>query len=260
MEAMCRSTQPDIVTEEAPSSASQLRQLLGVIHYLGSFLPDLHEVTRPLNNLLKADAAWFCSPYQEQWCNAVKALVSAAPVLALCDATKPTTVSAGASNYGLGGGLLQQHGQKWKPATFCSRTLTAAEQRYAHIEKECLAGVWACERFDRFLCGLGQFKLLTDHKPLVPLINNKDIDNTTLWCQRLLVRLMMYNGNAVYATGKTVVMSDDLSRSTINDPSVSSTEEDVNLHVHRVQSSSLAGEEKRVDVCNQLYPNGMANI
>ena len=52
-------------------------------------------------------------PDQEQSINALNALVSAVPVLA--DVTKPTTVSAGASSYGLSGVLLQkQHGQKWK--------------------------------------------------------------------------------------------------------------------------------------------------
>ena len=108
--------------------------------------------------------------------------------------------------------------------------------------------MWACERFDRFLCGLGQFKLLTDHKPLVPLINNKDLDNTPLRCQRLLMRLMRYNAKAEYSPGKTLVVSDALSRSPINDPSVSSTEEDVNLHVHLIESNLPVSPGKRSEL------------
>ena len=39
-------------------------------------------------------------------------------------------------------------------------------------DKESLAGVWACEKFDHFLCD-PQFKLLTDHKPVLPMVNSK---------------------------------------------------------------------------------------
>ena len=231
-----------------PSSVTQLRQVLGMVHYLGSYLPDLHVVTRPLNDLLKGDVEWIWGSAQEEAFGKMKSLISSTPVLAYYDVNKPTTVNADASSYGLGGVLLQDHEGTLKPVAYCSRTLSGAEQRYAQIEKECLASVWACEKFDRFLCGLDTFTLETDHKPLVPLINAKDLDNVPLRCQRLLMRLMRYKPLAKYVQGKDMYVSDALSRSPMSTKAFSSTAEEVDLHVQSVVAGFPASPQKRDDL------------
>ena len=60
--------------------------------------------------------------------------------------------------------------------------------------------------------------------------------------------LMRYNAKAEYSPGKTLVVSDALSRSPMNDPSVSSTEEDVNLHVHLIESNLPVSPGKRSEL------------
>ena len=49
--------------------------------------------------------------------------------------------------------LLQESDNVLQPVAFYSHTLTSSESRCAHLEKEHLASVWACEKFDRSVRG-----------------------------------------------------------------------------------------------------------
>ena len=220
-----------------PANIHELKRFLGMVNFLGRHLKNLSTVLRPLTELLNSDTAWMWGPAQQEAMAAVKELVTTAPTLALYNPELETTVQADASSYGLGAVLLQtQKDGDCLPVAYASRTLTRAEKNYAQIEKECLGVVWGCERFSRYLIGLPQFSVETDHKPLIPLINTRDLSETPVRCQRLLMRLAAFNINAKYVQGKDMYVSDALSRDPLKSAD-SVTEEEVEMHVQQVEYS-----------------------
>ena len=85
-------------------------------------------------------------------------------------------MSADASSFGLGAVLFQKDKDDWKPVAYASRLMSKTERRYAQIEKEALAVTWGCEKFTDYILGQ-KFLIESDHKPLIPLLNTKQLDS-----------------------------------------------------------------------------------
>ena len=69
-----------ITTMESPQNVSELRRLLGMVNYIGRYLPNLSTVLQPLNELLKTERKWCWGPQQDRAFTEVKQLMSSAPV------------------------------------------------------------------------------------------------------------------------------------------------------------------------------------
>ena len=131
---------------------------------------------------------------------------------------------------------------------FASRAMSDTERRYAQIEKEALAVTWSCEKFSDYVLGL-TFAIETDHKPLVPLLNENCLNALPPRVLRFRLRLARFDYVVSHVPGKQLYTADTLSRA----PS-SAAEEPTKLqavteaYVKEVAISSLPASSKTLDM------------
>ncbi|UYV81723.1 K02A2.6-like [Cordylochernes scorpioides] len=125
-----------IAEMKPPTDVHGVQRFVGMVNFLGRFVPNLAEITKPLNNLRKKDVSFIWGSPQKKAFEKVEDVLASDRVLASFDISKKTMVSADASSYGLGAVLKQEHeANEWRPVAYASQTLTKTEQGYAQIEK-----------------------------------------------------------------------------------------------------------------------------
>ena len=137
---------------------------------------------------------------------AAKASLTSAPTLAYFDPTKPTCLCTDASRQGPCFILQQQHADAWLIVQAGSRFLSNAESRYAVVELELLAVLWAINKCHIFLAGM-HFTVVTNHHPLIPILNTHrldEIENPRL--QRLKTKIMGYTFKAEWLKGSSTTL------------------------------------------------------
>lgn len=233
-----------ILNLKTPTCVGDIRRLLGMTNQLSKFSPRLANMTKPLRD---KDSQWCWEEPQRRAFEDIRKEISQSPVLALFDPSRPTTVSADASSFGLRAVLLQE--QEMRPVAYASRSMTPTEQRYTQIEKEALAIAWACDRFGDYLMGL-KFHIETNHKPLVPLLSAKRLDELPLWVQRFRMRLLRYQFTISHTPGKNLTMADTLSRAPEpgDQPGQECPESEVEAYVDAIFANIPATERRMVEI------------
>ena len=149
-----------------PKDVTAVQRLLGLAQYLSKFLPHLSDITKPLRELTQKDIAWVWDHPQQEALEKLKQAAISTPVLRYYNINEEVTLQCDASQPGLGVAMMQ-NGQ---PVAYASRALSPAETRYAQIEKELLAVVFACDHFDAYIYGRSKVHIQTDHKPLESIV------------------------------------------------------------------------------------------
>ena len=229
---------------KAPTNKSELQRFLGMITYLGKFIANLSNKTGCLRRLLTKNAEFLWTSNEQKAFEELKTCVTNAPVLAYFDLNKYSVVSVDASQYGLGGILLQDG----HPIAYASSSLTETQQRYSQIEKELLAVLNGCKKFHYYIYGT-KFTVETDHKPLIGLLQ-KPIEKLSPRLQRMALELFKYNFKIVHVPGKKLYVADALSRSPIDNNVDTSFLEAGAARVHTILSASDEKTKQLKDATN----------
>lgn len=117
----------------------------------------------------------------------IKVTIAKLKSLQYFDVNQPVILECDASSTGLGVPVYK----KDKTVEYASRTLTKTERNYTQIEKELLAIVFGCTRFDQLLAGNQNIMIKTDRKALITTFK-KPLLKAPKRLQLILVILQRY--------------------------------------------------------------------
>ncbi|UYV72818.1 hypothetical protein LAZ67_10000882 [Cordylochernes scorpioides] len=136
-----------------PKSITDVRSFIGLCSYYRRFIENFAEKAAPLHEVLKKDNKFMWNSDQQDAFDSVKKALMSEPVLAYFEEQLPTELHTDASGYGIGAVLVQINDGKERPVGYASRTLSKAEKNYSTTERECLAAIWAINKFRPYLFG-----------------------------------------------------------------------------------------------------------
>ena len=188
------------------TSRADLQTFLGMVQYLGRYIPNLASVSAVLWDLTKGVNEFQWNPEHQQAADKVKELIASLGILQYFDGNKPVTIQVDSSMRGLGVTLFQSKG----PVEYRSKLLSETEHRYSNVEREMLSVVYGLEKFHYYAYGR-HVTIETDHKPLESIFK-KHLSSAPPRIARMMLRIQKYDVDIKYVPGKETPLADALSR------------------------------------------------
>ncbi|XP_075550349.1 uncharacterized protein LOC142583754 [Dermacentor variabilis] len=154
-----------------PTCKKELQAFLGALNFY-KFLKGAAHTLEPLYRLLDKGREWRWTRAEADAFRKAKDLLQSSHVLVHYDVNRPLVLACDASPYGLDAVLshVGEDGSE-RPVAYASRTMSAAERKYAQTDREALAIGFGVKKYYKFLYGR-HFKIVTDHKPLLGLLHH----------------------------------------------------------------------------------------
>lgn len=170
-----------------PRKVKDVRKFLGVCNWYSQFVENYADTIAPLTNLLKQGNRWRWTGVEQRAFELVKNALVTSPKLSPPDYSKPFCLQTDASEIGAGAVLFQRgdRPEERRIVSYASKKFSETQTRYAAVERECLAVIWATDKFRPYLESR-RFELLTDNSALTWLHRAKDNNSKlTRWSLQL---------------------------------------------------------------------------
>jgi len=163
---------------------------------------------------------------------------------------KNQTKTDGSSKNGISAILYQKHTQDWKPIAYASRYPTPTEANYHPIEMEMLAIVWGYEKMSKYNHGLPDVTLETDHKLLIPIVNNKPLHDMLMKFTKFINGLILKGEKIVIPTALRQDMLQKIHEGHLgmDDGTIVNTDEERILPASEVETDSETEQSHTVEI------------
>ena len=198
-----------ISTMPPPTDAKGVRRFLGMCGYYRQTISRYAHIAEPLVGLTHKRTRFHWGHAQQVAFDTLKTHLISSPVMAYPRTDLPYRVYCDASDTCIGSVLVQLGADGVERVIhYVSHQLSQVEQRWATIEKEAYAIVYALQKLRPYLYG-AEFSIHTDHKPLKSLLSSP-MRNPKL--QRWGMIISEYAPQIYYHDGPSNTRADMLSR------------------------------------------------
>ena len=185
-----------------PTTKRQMKSFLGTVVYNAKYCADSTRHKQKNEKIL-------LDQHQLECFNKLKEHISEPPVLAIPNFSTPFMVRMDASDYAIGGALLQEDDEgEQQVVAYGGRKLTDEELNYDVRERELLAILYATRIWRPYLLD-GKFIVETDHQSLQELLTQK---KCTRRLARWLDEMADFPITFKWIKGSTNILADGISR------------------------------------------------
>ncbi len=221
----CKKFLDSILQFPTPKDISGARAWFGLVNQ-GAYAFSMAKGMKPFRELLKPSNKFewteeLADAFEKSKAKIVEAMKEG---VRLFEPSRPTCLATDWSNEGIGFVLKQKHcncptmspsccSDGWKLCLVGSRFTTPTESRYAPVEGEALAVAYALHQTRYYILGCSNLIVVTDHKPLVQILNDRPLtDITNRRLLNLKEKTLPYNFTMQHISGAKNKGPDAVSR------------------------------------------------